>query len=296
MSLLKTLGFIVQHPLNRSRRINALIKFARWQISSRIALGAIVYNWLEESRIIVYQGEAGFTQNIYCGLHEFADMAYVLHVLNEEDLFIDVGANIGSYTILACAVRGARGVCFEPVPSTYLRLLDNIRLNKLENRVNALNMGVSDKEDELVFTVGENCTNHVLAEGEYAEQTTSVKVVPLNNVLANLCPSLLKVDVEGFETQVINGADKVLECESLNSVIMELNGSGKRYSFDEKFVLEKMLSYGFKTYKYNPLKRELILIEGKNPQGGNTIFIRNEGFVKDRLLNSPKILANDVLF
>jgi hypothetical protein len=39
--------------------------------------------------------------NIYAGLHEFGDMAFVLHFLRAGDLFADVGANIGSYTVLA---------------------------------------------------------------------------------------------------------------------------------------------------------------------------------------------------
>ena len=61
------------------------------------------------------------------------------------DLFVDVGANVGSYTLLACSVRGARGICFEPVPLTYQRLLDNLRLNDMTERVRAFNLGLSDR-------------------------------------------------------------------------------------------------------------------------------------------------------
>ena len=59
-------------------------------------------------------------------------MGFLLHVLRSEDLFVDVGANVGSYTILACSVVGARGISFEPVPSTYKRLVENMRLNHLD--------------------------------------------------------------------------------------------------------------------------------------------------------------------
>jgi len=40
-------------------------------------------------------GETGVTGNIYTGLHEFSSMGYLLHVLREGDLFVDVGANVG---------------------------------------------------------------------------------------------------------------------------------------------------------------------------------------------------------
>ena len=63
------------------------------------------------------------TGNIYCGLAEFADMAFVLHVLRAGDLFVDIGANAGAYTLLASSVAGAKTTCFEPVPATYARLL-----------------------------------------------------------------------------------------------------------------------------------------------------------------------------
>ena len=45
-------------------------------------------------------GMTGATGNVYCGLHEFEDMALVLHALRPRDLFVDVGANVGSYTVL----------------------------------------------------------------------------------------------------------------------------------------------------------------------------------------------------
>lgn len=101
MSLLNTLKFIANHPLNRKQRLHALLGFLKWQIGSRLVPGQVVYNWVNGARIIVRPGEHSLTQNIYCGLMEFSDMAYVLHVLKPEDLFVDIGANVGSYTILA---------------------------------------------------------------------------------------------------------------------------------------------------------------------------------------------------
>ena len=77
----------------------------------------------------------GVTGNIYAGLHEFADMAFVLHFLRAGDLFADVGANVGSYTILASGVVGCRTVAFEPDPVTAAALERNINLNKIAERV-----------------------------------------------------------------------------------------------------------------------------------------------------------------
>ena len=108
MSFFNTLKFITSHPLNRGRKLMSLLQFAKWQVGSRIVPGAVVFDWVNGSKFLVKPGETGLTGNIYTGLHEFADMAFLLHVLREDDLFIDVGANVGSYSILACAAIGAR--------------------------------------------------------------------------------------------------------------------------------------------------------------------------------------------
>ena len=61
----------------------------------------------------------GATGNIYTGLHEFEDMMFLLHLLRPGDIFVDAGANIGSYTVLASAVVGAKSISFEPVPPLF---------------------------------------------------------------------------------------------------------------------------------------------------------------------------------
>ena len=62
-----------------------MLRFVKWQIGSRLIPGEVVYSWINGSKVIVRRHETGLTQNLYCGLHEFFDMSYLLHVLREED-------------------------------------------------------------------------------------------------------------------------------------------------------------------------------------------------------------------
>jgi FkbM family methyltransferase len=280
--------------MNRDRRIPALVNFCKWQIASRLLPGPMLYDWVNGSKIIIRRGETGLTGNLYCGLHEFADMGYLLHALDPEDLFVDVGANVGSYTILACAAVGARGYCFEPVPSTYRRLMDNLRINDLLGRVEALNIGLSDKPGELAFTADENAANHVLAVNETSSDSVRVKVLPLDAILGEDEPSIMKIDVEGFETLVLGGAHTTLSRTTLHSVIMELNGSGARYGFADKKLLELMSGYGFSTYRYEPFSRTLSSLEGRNASSGNTLFLRGEPAIRARLAAAPRVKVGPV--
>ena len=293
MPLLSTLAFIANHPLSRGRKVRALADYFKWKIGCRLVPGQVIYDWINGSRIIVRRGETGVTGNLYCSLHDFADMAYLLHTLSPEDLFVDAGANVGSYTVLACAAKRAMGICFEPVPSTFERLMDNIRINNLCDRVIAKNIGLSDREGDLVFTAGEDTTNHIVAGDELASNVVRVKVLPLDAILGGATPSLLKIDVEGYEMAVLEGARQTLGNQRLHSVIMELNGSGRRYGFKDGEIVAYMDSLGFSTFRYEPFSRELTSIAAQDCLSGNTLFIRDAHEMQARLKQAPKILAGN---
>jgi FkbM family methyltransferase len=292
MALVRPLRFIVSHPLNRGSEFQSVLRFIKWQLGSRLVGGAAIVNWIGGSRFLVRTGEKGITGNIYTGLQEFEDMGYLLHVLRDSDLFVDVGANVGSYTVLACAAVGASGYAFEPVPSTYNRLVENVRLNRMEARVTCLNVGVGHAEYTTRFTSALDVTNHVATTGEDDKNMIDVRICTLDAVLKHAAPSLAKIDVEGFEMPVLEGAQEILKKQSLHSVIMELNGSGMHYGYDESRIMQMMLDHGFHPHSYDPFKRRLIDLGGKTVPHGNTIFVRNLTLVKERIASAGKVRVN----
>lgn len=285
---IKFFQFVLSHPLNRTNKWAALKRYFRWQFGSRLVSGDVLVPFVDSTFLRVRPGMTGATGNIYAGLHEFEDMAFVLHLLRENDLFVDIGANIGSYTILAGGAVGARCVSVEPIKSTFHFLEENINLNRLSKNVQALNMGIGKEKGVLRFTAGLDTVNHVLSDSEQADNVVEVLIVSLNELLENQEPLLIKVDVEGFETNVIAGADRVFCKPSLLAVIMELNGSGERYGFNENLLHEKMLSFGFKTYTYSPFDRQLVSLDGKNSHSGNTLYVRNVDEVVSRLKGAQR--------
>jgi FkbM family methyltransferase len=294
MRIGNTLGFILGHPLNRNHPVKAIQRFLAWQIGSRLLPGAVVFNWINDAKVIVRRGDSGITGSIYCGLQEFEEMSYVLHTITSNDLFVDVGANIGAYTILACAVKGARGFCFEPIPDTYARLRANLRLNDLDERVISLNMGVSDKEGVLLFTSDQDTINHVATQDEkHKGNVVRVDVKTLDSILREETPSIIKIDVEGFETPVLQGAVKTLAQPSLHSIIIELNGSGARYGFDELNITRLLEAAGFQAYHYRPVERRLVALESLSQlHPGNVIFVRDAESIQQRLHRAPRLSIN----
>jgi FkbM family methyltransferase len=243
----------------------------------------VAVSWVGRSRILVHRGETGLTGNVYAGLHEFEDMAFLLHLLREDDLFVDVGANVGAYTVLACSAVGAHGFAFEPVPSTYARLLDNVRLNRAEDRVRCINAAVGDVPGTIAFSSADDTTNHALATEEHRRDAINVEVTTLDRALAGCSPALMKIDVEGYETLVVRGGQETLSAPSLLAVIMELNGNGARYGFDDTELVGTMAGLGFVPRRYEPFSRQLSSTAAGHRNTGNIIFVRESDALKHRL-------------
>lgn len=167
-----------------------------------------------------------------------------------------------------------------------------MHLNHLDEKVKCINKGVGETQGIITFTSDSDTTNQALASGEQCDNKVNVEVISLDTALHGECPSLIKIDVEGYETLVIKGAQETLKSKMLHAVIMELNGSGCRYGFDESKILELMFGFGFRAYSYNPLSRTLTDLEGKNLNSANTLFIRDKSFVQERLKVAPKVNIN----
>src|ERR1700683_2268415 len=217
------LRYVWNHPLNSRGRLAALARVLRWQLACRLMPGLIALPFAEGTWLFATRGMTGATGNYYCGLHELGEMAFVLHLLRDGDQFIDIGANIGSYTILAAGVGRARVLAVEPLPTTFAHLERNVLLNGLSARVVCHQLGLSDSAGTLRFSSGLDTANHVLARDE-ALPSLEVPVIRLDDLPGVDSPTLLKIDVEGHELAVLNGARTVLTKPSVLAVVMETNG------------------------------------------------------------------------
>lgn len=290
MSLVSLLKFITHHPLNRKNKIKAVSRFAKWQINTRLNPYPVIYSYTDKTKLIIQRSMTGATGNLYCGLHEFTDMGFLLHFLRKDDLFVDIGANIGSYTVLAGGHVGAHVLSIEPVPQTFEHLKSNIAINQIGDHVVVYNLALGNEKGQLSFTSTLDTMNHVATGSE--TNTIEVPVETLDTILGEEKePLLLKIDVEGFETNVLNGALRTLKKDNLKAIIIELNGSGLKYGFDESTLHEKLLTAGYHPYRYNPFDRELTAI-GKFGTH-NTIYIKDPGFVRERVKNAEKLKILD---
>ena len=281
-SFKRTFGFILGHPLAKRHPYRAFFNFVQWQLQSRSSTGKLIVKpFLGPVKFYARKGLTGITGNIYTGLHEFNDMAFLLHFLRADDVFFDIGANVGSYTLLASGACKAKSISLEPAPSTFDILTKNIQLNALEANVTLINAGAGAKPGMLKFSVNEDTTNHVLADDEAGANAVEVPIVTVDSLSGANPPTLMKIDVEGFETEVLRGMPLTLALPQLKAIIIELNGSGGRYGFNEADIHEALLARGFAPYAYDAFNRTITKVEVWGSY--NTIYIRQAEFVQNRL-------------
>ncbi|MEV8353967.1 FkbM family methyltransferase [Streptomyces niveus] len=174
------------------------------------------------------------------------------------DTFIDVGANIGYYTVLASGLVGGSGrvVAVEASTDFHQRLLEQVRLNRRDN-VRAVNEAVSDERKKLTFVLASSANmgaNSIVPYNGPAESSFEVEAFPLGKLLAPeeiSAARVIKIDVEGAEGSVVRGMIPLLDklrrdCEITVEVtpdrMAQLGDSAEE-------LMKTMRDHGFHAYR-----------------------------------------------
>jgi FkbM family methyltransferase len=287
-SLQRTHRFFRNHALGGRDSTACWVRWLRWQLGSRLLPYPVEVPWLGDSRLVMERGMTGATGNYYCGLHEFADMALLLHYFSQgTGRFLDVGANIGSYTILASAVCNVPSISLEPVPSTFAKLQRNLRANGLSGRVDARCMAAGGGEATIRFTSDQDTTNRAVADG-HTGPTIQVPVSSLDAILeaSGTVPDFWKVDVEGYEAQVLAGAARTLSDPAVSVVLLEADDDG---------IAQTMKAAGFQRIVYDPFERTMSDASAIGTHH-NHVWVRNPGETQSRCRAARSFQAYGISF
>jgi len=156
---------------------------------------------------------------------------FLARALPEGGLFLDVGGNIGVYSAALWCLRGnLRGVAFEPIPTTQVLLQSTFELNGVPFDIERA--AVSDREGSLTLSSYEHGLNNIWIKNDDGRHpTTTVRTIALDDwcgVDPNRVPSAIKIDVEGHELAVLQGARRMLRAHR-PAMVMECHAG----SWDE---------------------------------------------------------------
>jgi len=280
---------IRDYPLNRGLldRGRAYGRFLAWQIRGRMGEGTLDADFVNGTRLRTKRRLGGRLHYVL-GLAEFHDMAFVAHLLRPDEVFADIGANIGAYSLVAAAAAGARCVAFEPTGLAYHYLAENVGLNHLQDHIELQQCAVGAEAGSIRLSAGMGEVNHVLGSGE-AVESIQVPMVSLDGFFSQrTAPALIKIDVEGFEGAVVDGAAKLIAARRPLALLLELAGHGARYGRDEDALRMSLIQRGYALCAYDGLQRRLTRLDPAAPAlTYNLLFVRDFEAAQQRLKQAP---------
>jgi FkbM family methyltransferase len=233
------------------------LKRDRWERFQNNGKHFLVFNYKNLFKIRLYK-DSFISEEIYKSKFEPEESEFIRDFLKEGDIFIDIGANIGLYTLMAARKIGALGkvYSFEPTTTTYARLLENININRFRNII-PVNKALSDKNG--MFEINVSCDGFEawnsfskITRGskfgtEIVEATRFDSFFNDDEIRERI--SLIKIDVEGWEKFVLLGGEEYFKKFNSPVLIVEFvdqNTINAGYTCKELYF--QLKGYGYEIY------------------------------------------------
>lgn len=204
-----------------------------------------------------------------------------LEEFNKGEVLLDIGANMGLYTIFAAKIRGVRVYAFEPESQNYAILNRNIYYNQLCDLVHALPVAISNERKWDVlhlskFEQAGSCHNFGEAldpferkiqspfrQASFSDSTDALIAAGVMPV-----PNYIKIDVDGIEPKVVDGMKNTLDDKTVKSVLIEINSLLPSHQLIMELMKAK--GFGFSEEQVKSAQRTEGIFKGV----GNVIFRR----------------------
>jgi len=246
-------------------------RYSPWKTSKLLLWNAVIaHTWWMESQVIARTRFGDFlhidpTEILgkhiyYFGVWEPCLTSWLLERLNSGDVFIDVGANIGYFSLLASHIVGPSGkvVAVEAVPDIAGVLSDNLKRNGATN-VRLVNIAAWNKDDILTFFTDNHLSGKSTCLESHADKwkltrKNEIKAQPISDILTTSeiqSARIVKIDVEGAEIEVISGMQAIMPLFNNNvEFVIEISlDSLNSHDINGNSFLEWFADWGFKGYE-----------------------------------------------
>ena len=214
-------------------------------------------------------------------IHEPLMVRFISRILKRNDVFIDLGAHIGYFSIIAAKLC-KKVYAFEIDDNCLPIIKENITLNKLKN-ISVINKAVSDKGGkELKISVFEqpNTTLSIRYNPKAKGGHKIIKTVSLSDFAdeEKIQPSLIKIDIEGAEYSALLGMEKLLQNSQKMKVLLEVHPRQlKSTGVDSKMIVEFVNDLGYKALYFgshrNNAKNQSKIVNPNQVLTENTMFL-----------------------
>jgi FkbM family methyltransferase len=224
--------YIWRHPANDGKRMRVLWKSACFQAWSRATRRPKIADLGGQALVWAYPGEPVASAVVYSNIPDYCEMLFWQGWLRRNELFVDVGANIGTYALWAAA-QGATAVAVEASPKATRLLRENIRLNPYP--ISVQECAASSRGGNGRFTSGAGPRGKLSNSGEIEVQRCT-----LDALIGSRVARGVKIDVEGAELEVLKGGENALREHRIQVLQLEWNELA-----DRRPVADMLMRFGY---------------------------------------------------
>ena len=239
---------VLNHPYNRAHPLSAVFRYLEWQIRKRLGRPWNKSFWGD--RLLTLWPDSGDSMwLLYNVLMDWPEFPFLEKYLRPGDTVIDIGANIGVYSLWISRFVGIKGkiIAFEPARECFTRLVRQCAQNGLTQIVPE-NLAVSSKSGNIQLTSGRDLENYIAVNNLPSETLQHVEAISLDSYLKAVSideVSFLKIDVEGAEPLVLEGADLSLREQRIALIQFEVGEHWARYGYHLVDVTNKLKHFGY---------------------------------------------------
>ncbi|WP_338441295.1 FkbM family methyltransferase [Synechococcus elongatus IITB4] len=260
---------IWNHPAHRSLSglpalIAPLSRSCAWggyQLQKQLKLfpaeGRII-PWVDDLKVQLLSSSQQSQTCLYYGLGDWPSMQFLRRYLRLGDLCADIGANVGTYTLLLAQRSGARNVhAFECLPSNIAKLQTNLRLNSFQE-VTVHNIALADCNGTVSLNYNDGDSTASISPSSETQTSLLIAAKRFDSFVWSDRFAYIKIDVEGAEQLVLAGSEKLLESQPPMVWSFEYLDTQQRLGSSKAELLEAFARWNYHFYLYRPEENRLI--------------------------------------
>lgn len=259
-------GILKPYNLNKAKKEELIFQEAIQ--GKKELIKEIPYNEKVKSKIILPAKDRGLTKDLVLkGIREPTEVKLFIQEVNPNMNIIDVGANLGYYVLLECKLTKGQIYGIEPNPQAFEYLKRSVKLNGYKN-VKLFNIGINDSKRVLPFYISKKWNwSRFDNPREDIIETKKIQTDNLDNLFGDKKIDLIRMDVEGYELNILKGINKIIKKNPNLILFLEFHGDMfdtsekkefinwiKEKGFEIRFLGKSGEKHNLKYKKVNPNK------------------------------------------
>ena len=202
------------------------------------------------------------------GFHEEFETEIVKKIIKKGDIVLDVGANIGYFTLIFAKLVGKNGkvFAFEPDPTNFGLLTKNVEINGFKNVI-LIKKALSDKTGKTnLFLSNWNTADHMIVDPKEKRNSVEIEMTAGDDYFRDFSEQInfIKMDIQGAETDALRGMSSLLQKMNDIKIMIEFAPKWlKNFGYDPLELLNYLKEFGFKLFEIDDDMKKIIPISSQ---------------------------------